>query len=54
MYFDFGCAGSWLLCVGFLWRVSSSLAAVLRLLIVEASLNVEHGHAGFSCCSTWL
>ena len=45
MYFDFGCAGSWLLCVGFLWHVSwcSSLAAVLRLSCPMAHGNLVPG-----------
>ena len=36
-FFMFGCAGSWLMCAHWL-----PLAAMLRLLIAEASLVAEH------------
>ena len=63
--FIFGCVESQLLHAGFLqlWRAGLLFIAVHRLLIVVASLVVEHGlqvhrlqqlwHAGFSSCGTW-
>ena len=53
--FIFDCAGSLLLCRLFssCGEPGHSLVAMHRLLVVVASLAVEHGCLGFSSCSMW-
>ena len=56
----FGCSGSSLLCVGFLWlrpgrATFCSPSYCSGVLIAVASLVAEHGlqHISLRCCSTW-
>ena len=57
MHIIYGCAGSWLLCIAFLYLRQPGLLffAVCGLLIVVVSLAVEHElqGVGFSSCSVW-
>ena len=55
LFYFFGCGGSSLLHVNFLYLRQEGLLflAVCRLLIEVASLVAEHVHKGFRSCGAW-
>ena len=55
LFYFFGCGGSSLLHVNFLYLRQEGLLflAVCRLLIEVVSVVAEHGHKGFRSCSAW-